>query len=93
MSIGSLIIEAMIYNAQSLKQKRSVTKSVAARLKQRLNVSIAEINHQDVWQRTEWAIVSVSAEKKQAEKELQKAISILETYNDLEITNITWEWL
>jgi uncharacterized protein YlxP (DUF503 family) len=91
--LAAIRVEALIYNAQSLKDKRSITKSVSTRVKQRLNVSIAETDHQEVWQRTEWAIVSVGSEKKQIEKELQRAISILETYDDLEITQITWEWL
>ncbi|WP_416150909.1 DUF503 domain-containing protein [Salipaludibacillus sp. HK11] len=91
MILASISVEALIYNSQSLKDKRSITKSASTRIKQRLNVSIAEINHQDVWQRVEWAIVTVGTETKQVEKELHRAISILETYQDLEITRITWE--
>ncbi|WP_280768936.1 DUF503 domain-containing protein [Salipaludibacillus daqingensis] len=93
MILALILVEAQIYNAQSLKEKRSTTKSVAMRIKQRLNVSIAETDHQDVWQRTEWAIVSVGSDKKQVEKELQRAISVLETYHELEITQVSWEWL
>lgn len=93
MIIGSINVEAVIYHPHSLKEKRSVTKSVAARVKQRLNVSIAEIGHLDVWQRTEWAIVSVGTQKVQVEKELQRAISIIDSNDQLEVTSITWEWL
>jgi uncharacterized protein len=91
--LATIVVEAMIYNSHSLKDKRSVTKSVSIRMRQRFNVSIAEIGYQDVWQRTEWAIVSIGSERKQVEKELQRAISLLETYDDLELTKITWEWL
>lgn len=92
MIIGAVNVEAVIYEAQSLKEKRSVTRSVSAKMKQRLNVSIAETGHHDVWQRTEWAIVSVGSEKIQVEKELQKAISLLESYTSMDITHVTWEW-
>jgi len=91
--LAAIRVEALLYNVQSLKEKRSIIKSVSTRVKQRLNVSFAEIDHQDLWQRTEWAIVSVGSEKKQVERELQRAISIIESYHDLELTKISWEWL
>ncbi|MBU9720363.1 MULTISPECIES: DUF503 domain-containing protein [Bacillaceae] len=91
MIIGTITVEAVLYNAQSLKEKRSVIKSIVTRAKQ-YNVSIIESNHQDVWQRTEWTIVSVGSLRTQAEKELKRALSIIETNSDLEVTNITWEW-
>lgn len=93
MILAAIRVEAIIYNTHSLKDKRSIIKSASTRVKQRLNVSIAETDHQEVWQRTEWAIASVGSEKKQVEKELQRAISMLETYHDLELTKISWEWL
>jgi uncharacterized protein YlxP (DUF503 family) len=91
--IGVLVVEAVIYDSGSLKEKRSVLKSASTKIKQRFNVSIAETNHQNVWQRTEWAIVSVSSEKVQVEKELQKSLKLLESYTELEISNVSWEWL
>ncbi|MCR6096087.1 DUF503 domain-containing protein [Salipaludibacillus agaradhaerens] len=93
MIIGVLVVEAVIYDSGSLKEKRSVLKSASTKIKQRFNVSIAETNHQNVWQRTEWAIVSVSSEKVQVEKELQKSLKLLESYTELEISNVSWEWL
>ncbi|MCR6111076.1 DUF503 domain-containing protein [Bacillus sp. A301a_S52] len=93
MIIGVLVVEAVIYDSGSLKEKRSVLKSVSTKIKQRFNVSIAETNHQNVWQRTEWAIVSVSSEKVQVEKELQRSLKLLESYTELEIANVSWEWL
>jgi uncharacterized protein YlxP (DUF503 family) len=91
--IGVLVVEAVIYDAGSLKEKRSVLKSASAKIKQRFNVSIAETDHQNVWQRTEWAIVSISTERVQVEKELQKSLKLLESYTELEITDVSWEWL
>ena len=93
MIIGSIVVEAIVYNAQSLKQKRSVIKSVATRIRQRYNVSITESDHQNVWQRTEWAIVSVGTVRTQPEKELQRALAVIEDKHDLEVSRVTWEWL
>lgn len=93
MIIGCLIVEAILYNAHSLKDKRSVLQSVSTRIRQKFNVSIAESDHQDVWQRTEWIIVSVGTARSQVEKELQRALSIFDSQGDLEVTKVDWEWL
>jgi len=91
--IGVVYVEVFIYEAQSLKDKRSVLKSMTTRLKQRLNVSVAEIAHQDVWQRAEVAIVTVASEKKVAEKELQRALALIDGIQALERTVTNYEWL
>ncbi|MCD8511655.1 MAG: DUF503 domain-containing protein [Bacillus sp. (in: Bacteria)] len=91
--IGSLTVEAILYDAQSLKDKRSVLQSVSTRIRQKFNVSIVESNHQDVWQRTEWFIVSVGTARSQVEKELQRALAIFDSQGELEVTKVDWEWL
>ena len=62
MIIASLI-ECMIYDVHSLKEKRAILQRVLTRVKQRYNVAVSEVGHQDVWQRTEIAIVSVSSNR------------------------------
>lgn len=47
---------------------------------------MAEIDHQDVWQRTRIAIVTVSSSKESADREMQNAISYLQS-------NPEWEML
>ena len=50
--IAALIeVELHIPAAGSLKGKRAVLKSLMARLRQDLNCSVAEVEHQDLWQR------------------------------------------
>lgn len=41
-------IEFMIHTAHSLKEKRAVLQRMTTRTKQKFNVSVAEIDHQDV---------------------------------------------
>ena len=53
----------MIYDVHSLKEKRAILQRVLTRVKQRYNVAVSEVGHQDVWQRTEIAIVSVSSNR------------------------------
>ncbi|HWI48773.1 MAG TPA: DUF503 domain-containing protein, partial [Rummeliibacillus sp.] len=49
--------EFFVPSAHSLKEKRAVLQRMITRTKQKYNVSIAEIDHQDVWQRTLLALV------------------------------------
>ena len=44
-------VELHVPASTSLKAKRGVIKSLVARLRQDLNCSVAEVEHQDLWQR------------------------------------------
>ncbi|MBK3494346.1 DUF503 domain-containing protein [Viridibacillus sp. YIM B01967] len=85
--------EFFIPAAHSLKEKRAVLQSMITRTKQRYNVSVAEIDHQDVWQRALLAIVTVASSKDAADRELTRALSFLETNPDWECLNIQREYL
>jgi uncharacterized protein YlxP (DUF503 family) len=73
MVIGVIVWELEILGAQSLKEKRSVVKSLKDRLHDRFNVSAAETAHQDLWQRAEITACVVAADGRLAESVLQNA--------------------
>ncbi|MCA1320883.1 DUF503 family protein [Bacillus haimaensis] len=91
--IGYLECDCMIYDAQSLKEKRAVLQRIITRLKQRFNISISEIDHQDVWQRTKLGIVSISSSKSVTEKELQKVLDYLDSFPEIERAETSLDWL
>ncbi|WNB90359.1 DUF503 family protein [Bacillus sp. NEB1478] len=91
--IGLLTVEVFIYDAQSLKDKRSVVQKAVNRLRQRLNLAVSETDFQDLWQRSEISMVTVSSDKIIAEKELQKALAIITSITELEVTSSHVEWL
>ncbi|ADH99296.1 DUF503 domain-containing protein [Salisediminibacterium selenitireducens] len=91
--IGVIVAEALLYDCQSLKEKRSVSKSVSSRLSQRFNIAIAETDHYDRWQRIQWTVVTVSNERQHAEKELNRVIRFMESQPEMDVTTIDWEWL
>jgi uncharacterized protein len=70
-SIGVLTLELRLEDSHSLKEKRHVVKGLRDRLRNKFNVSVAEIDCQDLWQRSVLAAVTVSADRVQAEKVLQ----------------------
>ena len=79
--------------AASLKEKRSVLNRMKDRVKNSYNVSIAEIDHQDLWQRTTFALVAVSFSKDVAEREVRRAIRLLESNPEWEMTAYTVDYL
>jgi uncharacterized protein len=71
MPIGLLTLEIHIPDARSLKDKRQVLRSLKDRLRGRFNVAIAELDHQDTWQRSQVGIVSLSNDEAHLEQSLQ----------------------
>jgi hypothetical protein len=61
MPVGVLTLEIQIPYAHSLKEKRAVLRKMKDRLRARFNVAVAELDHQDVWQRATLGVVSISA--------------------------------
>lgn len=93
MNVCIITCELLIYDAQSLKDKRSVIKKVTAKLRQRFNVAVAETNFHDVWQRAEISFVTISSDKIIAEKEINKALQMIDSMTELERTITNYEWL
>lgn len=58
--IAFLTIELRIESAQSLKDKRQVTRSLKDRLRANFNVAVAEVDYTDLWQRATIGVVSIS---------------------------------
>ncbi len=60
MPIAYLTLELRIEGAHSLKDKRQVLRSVKDRLRNSFNISVAEIDVTDLWQRATLGVVSIS---------------------------------
>ena len=60
--VGTLILRLVMRGAFSLKDKRRIIKSLKDRIRQRFNVSIAEIGVQDTWQEAFLGIACVSSD-------------------------------
>jgi hypothetical protein len=73
MIIGVVSWELEIHGAQSLKEKRSVVRSLRDRLRKRHNLSVAETAYQDLWQRAELTVCVVASARTVAEQTLEAA--------------------
>jgi uncharacterized protein len=71
MVIGLLTLELHLPGARSLKDKRRVVRGLEGRIRERFNVSVAEVEHQSLWQRARLAVVAVNTDHVHLESTLQ----------------------
>jgi uncharacterized protein YlxP (DUF503 family) len=74
MPVGLLTLELHIPDAQSLKDKRQVLRSLKDKLRRQFNVAVAELDHQDLWQRSVVGVVTLSNEEKHVKEVLERAL-------------------
>jgi uncharacterized protein YlxP (DUF503 family) len=68
MPIAYCELDIFLPYCQSLKEKRMILRKTQDRLRSRFNFSVAEIAHQDLWQRSQIGAVTVGADRKLLEQ-------------------------
>jgi uncharacterized protein YlxP (DUF503 family) len=58
MVVGAAQVELHVHASRSLKEKRSVIRSIVRRVRNEFNVAVAEVEGQDTWQ---WAVLGLAA--------------------------------
>ncbi len=92
-AIGVLTLEIRVESSHSLKDKRHVVKSLKDRLRQKFNVSVAEIDCQDLWQRSVVAAVAVASDRAYGERILQAVEREAAALLGPQLAGVTVEWL
>ncbi|MDF1594638.1 MAG: DUF503 domain-containing protein [Acidimicrobiia bacterium] len=88
MHAAALRIELRIPEARSLKAKRRVLQSATADLRNRMSVSVAEIDHHDVWQRSTVGVALVATNASELEQRIATVRRMLSERVDLEVIGI-----
>ena len=92
MTIGLLYFEIFIPVSNSLKEKRMVVNSLKDRLKNKFNVSVAEVDFLDKWQRAGIAVVTVSESRKFVDEVLNKAFRFVDEAPGFEVTKYEFDY-
>jgi uncharacterized protein YlxP (DUF503 family) len=71
--VGILSVELHFPESGSLKGKRKYVKSAKAQLQNRFGVSVAEVDHHELWQRARLTLSCVTREYREAEQLLDEA--------------------
>jgi len=72
----------------SLKEKRHVLKTLTNGIRSKFNVSVAEVDHHDLWQRTAIAVAVASGEAYQAKKILHEVEKLVERWAEIEVIDV-----
>lgn len=79
MIVATCVITLDLSSAHSLKDKRRIVKSILARIRREYNVSVAEIDHQDIWQTAVIGLATVGNDGRYLHGLLEKSVGWLET--------------
>ncbi|HSR69042.1 MAG TPA: DUF503 domain-containing protein [Acidobacteriota bacterium] len=79
-------IELYLPFCHSLKEKRNVLRKAVERSRQRSSFSIAEIGHQDLWQRARLGAVSIGPDQRKLEAMAEKVVRDIETVVGMDAT-------
>ncbi len=77
MVVGVISWELHLNGCGSLKEKRAILRSLKDRLRVRHNVSVAETDHQNAWQRAELSVVVVSSDRRLAQSVLSRVDALV----------------
>jgi uncharacterized protein YlxP (DUF503 family) len=91
--VGLCTLDLTIPEANSLKDKRSVLKSMLEGMRNRFNVSAAEVEHQDTWRRATVGIACVSNNQIFSNQVLNKVLDWVESNPRVYVTNVELEFL
>ncbi len=77
--------ELRIPACRSLKEKRHVLKTLTASVRSKFNVAVAEVDHQDQWQRATVAVSSVAGEGYHLRRVMREVQRHIETFAAVEV--------
>ncbi len=93
MVIGICTLHLIISGSQSLKDKRQVVKSLLDRMRERFNVSAAEVDELDSWQRATLGFACVSKDQSFVDQVLQKVLALAESNPLIEVADVQMEFV
>lgn len=89
MFVGIVRIELHLPASQSLKDKRAVVRALKDRIRHHVQAAVAEVDHQDLWQRAALGVSVVSGEAGHVGTLLQSVRHIVESRPDAQV--IDWQ--
>jgi len=85
MVVGVCQLELFLHENFSLTGKRQVLRSIVQRARKRFNISIAEVQDQDLWQKAVLGICAVGNDRQHINSILDQVIHFIE---DTQLTDV-----
>jgi hypothetical protein len=89
MFVGIVRIELHIPGSSSLKEKRSVIQGLKERIRHRVHAAVAEVDHQDLWQRAALGVAVVSGSHHHVDELLQSVRNLVNATHGAEL--LDWQ--
>ena len=86
-------VELHLPGVDSLKGKRHVLRGLKEKVRARFEVAVAEVDHQDIWQRATLAVAYVSHDSRHANEVVSKAMDFIEANVDGDVIGMSVEIL
>lgn len=93
MIVGLMTVELFMGGSVTLKDKRRVIKSIVDRIRSKFNVSIAEVDNQELWQRATLGVAVVSNQTVHVNQMLTTVIKSIEANGEADIIDYSIEIL
>lgn len=93
MTVGVCTVELYISESRSLKDKRQVLQSLKSRLQGKFNLSVAEVDGQDLWQKAVLGLACVANERGHVNQVLDQALNMIRSVPSVEIVRTDLELL
>jgi hypothetical protein len=93
MRVGTIRVTVHLYQPNTLKEKRQILQSLLTKIRQKFNVSIAEVDHMDDWKRTTLGVAMVSNDGRVNNAILSKVIEAIRHTPELSVEDYEMEIL
>lgn len=93
MHVGAQRIELRIRDVRSLKEKRKVVKGIISDIGRAYPVAVAEVDHQDLWQRADLGVAVVSGSPGHVDRMLNAVQTDLDRRTEIEVLGVTRSYL
>jgi hypothetical protein len=89
--VGVLRVRLLLRGSHSLKEKRSVLRSLKAALHNKFNVAAAEVEEQDVWQTAEIGVVTVGTDTPFVQSVLSNVENYVRCFGGVQVIDLQTE--
>lgn len=93
MPAGIMRIDLRLPGNRSLKGKRQITQRLKAMLRRRFNLSVAELDCQDLHQRCVMGVSAISSSRDVIENEMRKVLQLLDSQRDCQVIEREIEYI
>lgn len=93
MHVAAMRIEMRLPDLHSLKEKRGVLKPIIEGARRRHGAAVAEVDHQDQWQRATIGVAVVSSSPGHAEAMLDEIERFVWSFPEVEVLQTSRDWM